>query len=85
MPQIKPDTIEGGDFKADDRHAIHHYAGHCPVCGNHQTEGKSVDIDNKTAIQECYCLNPKCTATWRDIYTLRETEVSWTVSQEQNT
>jgi hypothetical protein len=40
----------------------------CPVCGDWQTEGGSVSIEDGLALQQVSCLN--CNATWRDVYVL---------------
>lgn len=44
----------------------------CPVCGeNGEAEGvSSVDVESSYATQKCECLN--CSATWTDIYHLKE-------------
>ena len=62
---------------ADDR------VNRCPACGFDQIEGKSVDIDGRTATQECSCL--RCNTKWLDTYTLRETTILWNTSLEQST
>ena len=43
----------------------YHY---CPACGDWQTEGGSVSIEEGLALQQVSCLN--CNATWRDVYVL---------------
>ncbi|MGR5347467.1 hypothetical protein [Vibrio mediterranei] len=40
----------------------------CPVCQSAEIEGKSVDIEGKTAVQQCFCHD--CEATWEDTYQL---------------
>ena len=42
--------------------------GNCPVCGKHNLEGESVDIDGGSATQEMYCTD--CESSWTDMYTL---------------
>ena len=36
----------------------------CPVCGSHQIEGGSVNINAGAAYQNCYCND--CQAEWTD-------------------
>lgn len=56
--------------------------GACPICGMQQTEGKEVNIEGRTATQECYCLC--CSSGWIDTYIFEGHEILCDNLQEPN-